>query len=92
MDASGVVGKQEYGDQLLDEETCAKLKKAGLSGFIIRVDIHNRLKAKNEAELNALRKKYADILHKVGGLQLGFTCVVTKDNLMQIPDVVRWFQ
>ncbi len=76
----------------VNEKTCARLKNAGLSGFIIRIDIHNRLNYKNESELNALRKKYADIVHKVGGLQLGFTCVVTKNNLIQIPNVVQWFQ
>ena len=77
---------------LLDEETLVKLKEAGLTGFIVRVDIHNRTQVLKENELNKLRNQIARLFKKVGGLQLGFSTVIDKTNLYQIPDVVRWFQ
>jgi MoaA/NifB/PqqE/SkfB family radical SAM enzyme len=77
---------------LIREEMAGKLKKAGLTGFIVRVDILNRPEAQHETDLNHLRSEIANLVKKTGGLQLGFTCVVTKKNLRQIPLVVNWFR
>jgi len=77
---------------LIDESKATKLKKAGLTGFIVRIDIHNRDTFKSEIQLNQLRSDIANLIDKIGGLQLGFTTVITKKNLSQIPAVIKWFQ
>ena len=46
----------------------------------------------SEVELNKLRQKHADIIASVGGLFLGFTCVIDKENLEQIPKIIQWAQ
>lgn len=77
---------------LIDEKSAINLKNAGLTGFIVRVDILNRVEFENETQLHPLRNEIARLVYKVGELQLGFTTVITKKNLAQIPDVVKWFQ
>jgi pyruvate-formate lyase-activating enzyme len=76
---------------LLKEEEIVELKNAGLTGFIVRVDSLNRSN-NSEFELNKVRQQYADLIKKIGDLQLGFTSVINQKNLEQIPDVVKWFQ
>ena len=77
---------------LIKETTVQKLKKAGLTGFIVSINMNNRPEFDEETKLHAIRNEIADLIHRVGGLQLGFTCVITGGNLMQMPDLVRWFQ
>ena len=77
---------------LLKKPIVEKLKAAGLTGFIVRVDIHNRPTYQNEESLHKIRTRIANFIDEIGGLQLGFTSVITKKNLQQIPDVINWFQ
>lgn len=77
---------------LINKTNAKKLKNAGLTGFIVRIDIHNRPEFENEIQLHQLRSDIANQIDKVGGLQLGFTTVITQNNLSQIPDVIKWFQ
>ena len=76
---------------LINENNLVELKQHGLGGLIIRIDTLNR-NASSEAELNSMRQHYADLIGKIRGLQLGFTCVITKQNIQQIPEVINWFQ
>jgi pyruvate-formate lyase-activating enzyme len=75
---------------LLTPETIAKLKKAGLAGFIIRVDSLSRKRTIKEEELNSLRKHFGEMVYAAGGIHLTFLCVVNKDNINEIGSVIRW--
>jgi sulfatase maturation enzyme AslB (radical SAM superfamily) len=77
---------------LINDELIRKLKMSGLTGLIVRVDILNRPDAENEAQLNQLREDIALRLKKIGGLKLGFTCVVNRQNIRQVHSVVKWVQ
>lgn len=77
---------------LINEKIALRLKNAGLTGFIVRVDVENRPEFEHESQLHKLRDEIAHLIDKIGGLQLGFTTVVTPKNLKQIPDLVKWFQ
>lgn len=77
---------------LINETNALKLRDAGLTGFIVRIDVNNRPQFESEIQLHKLRNDIANLIDKLGGLQLGFTTVVTSNNLSQIPDVVKWFQ
>lgn len=77
---------------LINEKIAFRLKNAGLTGFIVRIDVENRPVFVHESQLNKLRDEIAHLIDKIGGLQLGFTTVVTPKNLKEIPDLVKWFQ
>lgn len=79
----------------LTHELATKLRDAGLFQFFLHVDCgQNRLdwKNKTETEMNELRQKYADLIHKVGKLKCGFNMTIRHSNLEEIPNVVRWFR
>ena len=78
--------------KLLCEDLLRKLKNAGLTGLIIRVDSLREGTRERESALNELRREHVDLVRSVGGLFLGFTCVVDRTNVAQIPDVIRWQQ
>jgi len=70
-----------------------QLKRAGLAGFTIHIDSHQGRPdwtGKNEAEHNALRQYYADMIHAEGGLYTIFNSTVYPSTYHEIPDVVRW--
>lgn len=77
---------------LVKKDIITKLKIAGLCGLIIRIDTNNRNQFEFEDDLNELRQSYAELINSIGGLQLGFTYVVTKSNLEQTSKIVKWFQ
>lgn len=77
---------------LINEKIALRLRNAGLTGFIVRIDVENRPEFEHESQLNKLRDEIAHLIDQIGGLQLGFTTVVTPKNLKQIPDLVKWFQ
>ncbi|MDP2925059.1 MAG: radical SAM protein [Nanoarchaeota archaeon] len=81
---------------LINKEILKNLKTSGLIGLIIRIDSlrdsNSESFSKDEIELNQLRQKYADLVYSIGGLSLGFTCVISKKNLPQIPDIIKWVQ
>ncbi|WP_163710616.1 radical SAM protein [Mangrovibacterium lignilyticum] len=77
---------------LLTEEILLEMKSAGLTGLLIRIDSLKANSEESEIMLNKLRKKYADLVYKVGDIFLGFSCVISQKNLNQIPDVIDWIQ
>jgi pyruvate-formate lyase-activating enzyme len=76
---------------LLTPERLKALKEAGLNGVIIRMDtLKDKVKTSSEKELNAERLKFGERVAKTGGIHLSFICVVNKDNLNEVPDIVEW--
>jgi pyruvate-formate lyase-activating enzyme len=75
---------------LLSPEKIAELKKEGLAGLIIRVDSLSRKRTTTEEELNSLRKHYGEMIYSVKGIHLTFLCVVNRDNLHEINDIIKW--
>lgn len=77
---------------LLNETLLTSLKQNGLTGISIRIDSLSKRGQKSEEALNPLREKYVDLVRKVGGIFLGFICVINKKNVSEIPKVIKWFQ
>ncbi|MBI4864537.1 MAG: radical SAM protein [Candidatus Riflebacteria bacterium] len=78
--------------KLLTRDLLTALKHAGLTGIIIRVDSLREGVRQSESDLDELRQEHADLVRSVGGLFLGFTCVIDKTSVAQIPGVIRWQQ
>ena len=79
----------------LKPDILKELKKAGLSGFTIHIDSHqNRPKwqGKSEAELNALRQEFADMIHAEKGLYVIFNSTIYPSTAHEIPDILKWGQ
>jgi hypothetical protein len=74
-------------------ELARELKRAGLIRFHFHVDSgqHRRgWENKNEAEMNALRQQYADLVDEAGGMQCGYNITVTRSTVDYLPDIIRW--
>jgi pyruvate-formate lyase-activating enzyme len=70
-----------------------ELKKAGLAKIHLHVDsVQNRpgWEGKNEAELNELRQYFADLLHRVKGIQCGYHVTVFRNTLPFLPAITEW--
>jgi len=67
-----------------------KLKDNGLVGLEIRVDSLRINRKQTEEQLNELRKKHADTVNEVGGLFLGLTAVVGKQNLEEVGHIFEF--
>jgi pyruvate-formate lyase-activating enzyme len=70
-----------------------ELKKAGLAKIHLHVDsAQNRpgWEGRNEIELNELRRQFADLLHRVGGIQCGYHVTVFRHTLPFLPAIVEW--
>lgn len=79
----------------LTPELLRELKRAGLIGFTIHIDSRQNRpgwQGKSEAEHNALRQHYADMIAAVGGMITIFNSTVYPATRSAIPDVVRWAQ
>jgi len=79
----------------LTSELLRELKRAGLAGFTLHIDSHQGRRGwegKNEADHNALRQHYADMIAAEGGLITIFNSTVYPSSFHEIPDVVRWGQ
>jgi MoaA/NifB/PqqE/SkfB family radical SAM enzyme len=79
----------------LTPELLKELKKAGVAGFTIHIDSHQsrpHWKEKSEADLNALRQEYADMIAAEKGMYVIFNSTVYPSTFHEIPDVVRWGQ
>jgi MoaA/NifB/PqqE/SkfB family radical SAM enzyme len=79
----------------LKPDLLKELKRAGVAGFTIHIDSHQsrpHWKDKSEAELNALRQEYADMIAAEGGMYVIFNSTVYPSTFREIPDVVRWGQ
>ncbi|MBF0105355.1 MAG: radical SAM protein [Deltaproteobacteria bacterium] len=77
----------------LTPELLKDLKKAGVYGFTFHIDTTQKRsdsKASVEADHNALRLKFAQMLANEGGIGCSFNQTVSVKTLDQVPDVIRW--
>jgi hypothetical protein len=68
-------------------------RKAGLAKFHFHVDCGMQRPGwvgKNEAEMNALRQHFADLVWEAGGMQCGFNVTVFRSSLPYLPEVLEW--
>jgi hypothetical protein len=71
------------------------LKEAGLNRIHIHVDARQGRtgwQGKDEAALNELRQHYADLIHRVKGIQCGFHVTMVPEALDQIPAILHWYR
>ena len=87
---SGMIPFIHTNGKLLSSELIKTLKENGLGGLIIRVDSLSRNRKHNETELHRIRQKYGDMVAGIKGVHLTFLCVVNKENIGEIKDVVDW--
>lgn len=79
----------------LKPELLKELKKAGLDGFTIHIDSHQKRPhwtGKSEAELNELRQHCADMVARERDLYVIFNATVYPSSYKEIPDILRWGQ
>ena len=77
----------------LTKEICIDLKKAGLVGLGLHIDMGQDRpgwEGKNEMELCALRERLADMVYGVGGISCNFNITVYNENFQFVPDLVKW--
>jgi hypothetical protein len=69
------------------------LKRAGLAKIHFHVDANQNRpgwEGRSETEMNALRQRYAELTHAIGGVQCGYNVTVTRRTLGELPAVLRW--
>lgn len=74
-------------------DLASDLKRAGLAKFHFHVDSGQKRPGwtgKNEAEMNELRQKYADLCWELGSVQCGYNVTIFRSNLKYLPGVVEW--
>ncbi len=80
----------------LDEGLLLQLKKAGLTGLSFHIDTtqtrpeFKKIKPEHETDLNDLRLKAARRLKKISGYYAHFGITVTRKNLYEVPDLLKW--
>jgi sulfatase maturation enzyme AslB (radical SAM superfamily) len=78
----------------ITQELIHQLALAGLSHITFHVDTSQTRNDKwdncSEIELNSLRQFFVDLCQKEKHMTLGFTLMITKDNLQEIPKVIDW--
>ena len=79
----------------LTNQLLKDMKKAGLNRISFHIDSlqvrpEYNMKKKTESEINDLRYKYAEMVHKLGGITTSFGITVNKDNYEEIPMFVQW--
>jgi hypothetical protein len=78
---------------LLDRPLLRGLKGAGAYGFTFHVDAHQARPGwigAREADLNALRSQFADLLYQEGNLCCAFNTTIFPDTLKDVPAIVGW--
>jgi radical SAM family protein len=81
------------GGEGLTVERLRALKRAGLAKLHFHVDANQQRPGwqdRSETEMNALRQRYADLVHEVGGVQCGYNVTVTRRTLPELPAVIAW--
>jgi pyruvate-formate lyase-activating enzyme len=79
----------------LTPELLRQLRNAGLYQFYFHADSGQERPGwtgKTEEEMNELRQRLTDMVHKAGKIRCGFNLTVRRSNLGQISDIVRWFR
>lgn len=77
----------------LTPELGAALQQAGLAKFHFHVDSAMQRpgwEGKTEAEMNALRQRFADLVWELDGVQCGFNITVTPSTVHELPDILDW--
>jgi len=77
----------------LDRTLLRELKRAGAHGFTLHVDSHQARPGwlgKSEAELNELRRQFADMIYDERGLTCAFNTTIFPDTLDCVPEIVDW--
>ena len=78
----------------LTKELLHQLVSAGMGQITLHIDSfqtrNDEWDNKSEIELNALRQYYLDISRNLKNLDLSFACMVTRKNLKNIPDLIKW--
>ncbi|NTV80027.1 MAG: radical SAM protein [Candidatus Aminicenantes bacterium] len=77
----------------LDRAVAAELKKAGVHQFFVHIDSGQRRpgwEGKTEAELNALRQRYADLISDLGKVRCGMNVTLTRQTFRDVPLIVNW--
>jgi sulfatase maturation enzyme AslB (radical SAM superfamily) len=80
----------------LNEDILLKLKKAGLTGLSFHIDStqtrpeFKKIKPEHEIDMNDLRLKCASMLKKIGGYYAHFGITVTRKNLHEVPEIIKW--
>lgn len=78
----------------LTQEFIHQLVIAGLNQITLHIDSfqsrNDEWDHKGEVELNVLRQHYVEICLPLKDLDLSFACMVTRQNLKNIPDIIRW--
>lgn len=72
-----------------------ELEKAGLFQFYLHVDSgQNRPNwvNKTEAEMNALRQHFVEMISDAGKIKCGFNITIRRSNLTELYDIVKWFR
>lgn len=78
---------------LLTNEMLLKLKKAGLVSVHIRIDsLMQSKKTCSEQSLNKQRAMFSSLVEQVKDINLGFICVVSMENLFELPELINWFR
>lgn len=76
-------------------ELLRDLKKAGLHGLTFHVDASQHRPGRprqTNLELNALRLELATMVAEAGGLSCAFNSTVFRDNMDDVPGLIRWGQ
>ncbi|MCL5998521.1 MAG: radical SAM protein [Chloroflexi bacterium] len=79
----------------LKPDLLKELKKAGLAGFTIHIDSHQKRphwEGKTEKALNELRQHCADMVAAERDLYVIFNATVYPSSYKEIPDILRWGQ
>jgi hypothetical protein len=77
----------------LDRAAATELKKAGVRQFFVHIDSGQRRpgwEGKSEAELNALRQHYADLISDLGKVRCGMNVTLTRQTRRDVPLIVNW--
>jgi len=78
---------------VISEDILTRLKKAGLYKISFHVDSRQNRPGwenKNESELNLLRRQYAELVKRIGGISCNFIATIYPETLNEIGDIVLW--
>lgn len=79
----------------LTPELLHDLKRAGVFGFTFHIDTSQKradAKGESEADHNAVRQRYAEMLAREGAISCSFNQTVNQHTIKDIPEVIRWAQ
>lgn len=76
---------------LLDEKKLLELRDLKVDTILLHIDNYqNRSDIKSVKDVNNLRAKYCEMFRKVREVNLGFIMPVSKDNLVDLPEILNF--